>query len=755
MNYVLASYGDGTTYWAQPSTLGALPTWNEFLFDSNRYRGSVSSASLQISGTNGIFLSTLTSSIQSSLQVFNTDFLFVDISGAESLFAYSNFLLDNTLRIGTTGFLSSSTIPSQTKIIVGSLREAPALSTNGISFQAIKVISSLESNINTDTILGTTFSKVDPSTFVTLAGIQDFQFQTNFTPAVIALGLSSYSANDFLGLSSLMATSYDSTISSISSLYTQKDIFSTAMISISTTESLLLSTNVSTVVELSNYTQLRYDQKFGDTMARATIIQLNDQFGVLNTGMSTISSVKTPVYIMESTTKGFIDQYSSAVTLSTSTFADFGAGSIFEFQVDALYVISTQLSTFSTTVGTSITEYVNSINQSLQNYTVSTNSTFVNLGTIGFISSLSLSSTIKELGTLGYVSTSGVTSTVSNLQKTYYTESSFLSTIQSTTRGLFDHSPIISSLTLTSTLVSTTKGIQNQAALTYISSAGLKDSIVSTTSGSIAYAGENGYISTPTLISTFISSFGFGISSFYTLKDTLLSTITSTTNSVISTNSLIFVSVPSLIGYASTLSNEQYIVREQLQSTVSGLLDKQDRLFTSSLVIPQEFSGVEVPMTLAFIGFNGYTYFEANQYFSSVQYEKLEGFSKRFDTAQFVTIEYTPSIFFSEFSISYSNFASNYVSTLIQIGDTYYADTLFKERTYLTVYGSNGSAPSNVYSRKIIMQMRKEDFLEAETKGFAISHVFQNMYVGGQPTVSDQCSLFTPRSNSLFISIYN
>jgi hypothetical protein len=53
------------------------------------------------------------------------------------------------------------------------------------------------------------------------------------------------------------------------------------------------------------------------------------------------------------------------------------------------------------------------------------------------------------------------------------------------------------------------------------------------------------------------------------------------------------------------------------------------------------------------------------------------------------------------------------------------------------------------------MQMKKEDFLEAETKGFAISHVFQNMYVGGQPTVSDQCSLFTPRSNSLFISIYN
>jgi hypothetical protein len=203
------------------------------------------------------------------------------------------------------------------------------------------------------------------------------------------------------------------------------------------------------------------------------------------------------------------------------------------------------------------------------------------------------------------------------------------------------------------------------------------------------------------------------------------------------------------------LSNQGYIVREQLQSTVSGLLEKQDRIFTSSLVIPQEFSGVDIPMPIAFIGANNYTSFEANLYFSSVQYERLNGFAQKFDSAKFVTIDYTPSIFFREFNAFYSNFASNYVSTIIQIGETYYADTLFQERVYLTSYGSNGDAPFNVYSRKISMQIKKEDFLEAETKGFAISHVFQDIVVGGLFTVSTQCSLYTPRQNSLFISIYN
>ena len=216
-NYVLASYGDGRTYWAQPSTLGLLPTFNEVYVDSNQYLGSLSSGILRFSGSNGLVLSTLTSAT-SSLQVYTTDYVYIDVSGATSLYGYSNFEVNNTLRIETTGFLSSGTAASQNLVTIGSLREAPALSTNIVSYQTIKVISSLQSNVDTTAARGILLSKNDPSTFFTWAGFQDFQFQTNFTPTVVTLSLSSYTARDFLGLSSLLGTSYLSTISSISSL---------------------------------------------------------------------------------------------------------------------------------------------------------------------------------------------------------------------------------------------------------------------------------------------------------------------------------------------------------------------------------------------------------------------------------------------------------------------------------------------------------------------------------------------------------
>ncbi len=752
-NYVLASYGDGRTYWAQPSTLGALPTFNEVFIDSNQYRGSTPSGTLRFSGQNGILLSTLLSSTTSSLQLIDSGFLYIDISGANSLYAYSNFTVNNTIDVATTGFLSSTTTPSQNLLTIRSFYEAPALSTNIISFQNLKVVSSLTSNINTSSASGIVFTKQNSSSFITLAGIQDFQFQTNFNPAVIALNLSSYSANGFLGISSVAGNSYISTMSTISSIYTQKDIYSTALTSLSTVEYTLYSTNRSTIYELSNYTQLRYDQKFGDTMARATIIQLVDQFGILNVGMSTISSVKTPVYIMTSTNKGFIDQYSSAVTLSTSTFADFGAGSIFNFTVNGMYVVSTQLSTFSTAIGTSIFNTSNAIQTALSNYTVSTTSTFANLATIGYISSLSLQSTLKELGTTGYVSTASLISTVSGLQNLYPLQNQFLSSLQSTTAGLFARQNIISTLTLTSSLQSTTRGIETETANTYVSSAALNLFIPSTQSGYVAYAGSRGFISTASLTSTLISSFAFGISSLYTLRETLLSTLTSTTNSVMSINSLTFVSVPSMIGYASTLSNQGYIYRNQLQSTVDYFYNIE-KYFTSSLAIPETFSKKQVPMINAYMGSNAYIYTEMNQYFSSVQYQSLGGYSKKFDTGSFVTIEYTPNIFFSAL-INASNYNSNHVSTFIQIGDTYYLDTMFRERKYMTSLGSNAGNPSNVYSRKIIMQMNKDDFLQAETKGFAISHIFTNIVLGGGYTISTQCALYTPRSNALFISIYN
>jgi hypothetical protein len=743
-NYVLASVGDGRTYWAQPSTLGALPTFSEFQFDSNTYSGTNENQTLRLSASNGIGLSTVQTS---SLQVFAKSFQSIDISGASSLIAYSNFRLKNSFLVATEGFLSSSTLPAENTLTIQSLRQAPALSTNIISYQSLKVISSMASPADPSQFAGNMiWSKTEPSTFPVFSGVQDFVLRTIFTPPTIGVELSSYSAREFLQISSLVGTSYLSTLSSISSLYTQKDIFSTALISLSTTEYNYYSTNVSTAFGVSNYTQVTYNQKFGDTLARATIIQLNDQFGILNAGLSTVSSYKTPVYVMTSTNKAFIDSYSTPTALSTSTFSDFTAGSIFNFTVDGIFTVSTQLSTLSTSIGSNILLFVNGLTNKSQNFIVSTTSTFQNLDTLGYVSSPFLQSSLRGLGSLSYISTQALVSSFSNLTVTLNLPSSLTTPFTSTTKGLVDTFPILSTQTLRTSILSTTSGLILQAGYTYVSSL---TSMPSTTKGIIDSAGSLNYISTQSLASTLQSTVR-GLSSFlYVTSSQVISSLVSTTNGIP------FVSTLSLQSTVNGLANLNFITTENLQSTTSFFAN-YTRQFVSTIVLPTTLFQQQVNMIPLFSGGMDYS----NYYFSSVQFESLGGFEQVMQNAQYVTLEYTPVLLFP----SKATFSSNYnptLSTGVQIGETFLENTLYRTQfrtpSLLTEFYFTGA--SNPFSEKIQLQMDRQTFLTASSNGLSIVHAFENLYsntfFGPAFAFESNVSLFTPRSNAFFISIYN
>lgn len=748
-NYVLASVGDGRTYWAAPSTLGLQPTFSEFQFDSNAYSGTNENRILQLTGSNGIGLSTVQTS---SLQLFAKSFQFIDISGVSSLYAYSNFRLKNSFLVATEGFLSSSTLPAENTLTIQSLVQAPALSTNIISYQSLKVISSMISPADPSEFAGNMiWSKTDPSTFPVFSGVQDFVFRTVFTPPTIGVELSSYSAKEFLQISSLVATSYLSTLSSISSLYTQKDIFSTALISLSTTEYRYYSTNVSTAFGVSNYTQITYNQKFGDTLARATIIQLNDQFGILNVGLSTVSSFKTPVYVMTSTNKGFIDSYSTAQTLSTSTFSNFTEGSIFNFTVNGLFAVSTQLSTLSTSIGLNIQLLANGITNQSQNFIISTTSTFQNLDTIGYISSASLQSTLRGLGSLSYISSPTFLNSFANLTITANLPSSLTTAFTSTSQGVQERYPIISTQTLHSSILSTTSGLILQPAYTYISSL---TSIPSTTKGIIDSAGSLNYISTQSLGSTLQSTVR-GLSSFlYVTSSQVFSSLLSTTNGIP------FVSTLSLQSTIDGLAVLNFITSENLQST-SLFFENYTRHFVSTIILPPTLFQQQVNMTALFSGADlGGGIGFSNFYFSSLRFESLGGFDSVIQNAQFVTLEYTPVLFFPPKAGGSSNYNPT-LSTGVQIGTTFLADTLHRTKIICPsesdIYTAVGA--SNLFSEKIQLQMDRQTFLTASANGLSIVHLFENLYSnaysGGSYVYNSNVSLFTPRSNAFFISIYN
>lgn len=743
-NYVIASVGDGRTYWAAPSTLGGLPTFSEFQFDSNTYSGTNQNRTLLLTASNGIGLSTVQTS---SLQVFAKSFQFIDISGVSSLYAYSNFRLKNSFLVAPEGFLSSSSLPAENTLTIQSLRQAPALSTNIISYQSIKVISSMVSPADPSEFAGNMiWSKTDASTFPVFSGVQDFVFHTVFTPPTIRLELSSYSARGFLGISSLVASSYLSTLSSISSIYTQKDIFSTALISLSTTEYNYYSTNVSTAFGVSNYTQITYNQKFGDTMARATILQLNDQFGILNVGLSTVSSYKTPVYVMTSTNKGFIDSYSTAQSLSTSTFLNFTEGSLFNFTVNGLFAVSTQLSTLSTSIGANIQLLANGLTNKSQNFILSTTSTFQNLGTLGYVSSPSFQSTLRGLGSLSYISTPALVSSFSNLTVSMNLPSSLTTAFTSTTKGIQDTFPILSTQTLQSSILSTTSGLILEAAYTYVSSL---ISIPSTTKGIIDSAGSLNYISTQSLASTLQSTVR-GLSSFlYLTSSQVFSSLVSTTNG------MPFVSTLSLQSTVNGLGVLNFLTSENLQSTTS-FFENYTLQFMSTIVLPTTLFEVSTTMIPLFSGGMQLS----NFYFSSLQFERLGGFEQVIQNAQYVTLEYTPVLLFSPAALNSSNYNPT-LSTGVQIGNTFLENTLYRTNIVASsridpIFLPGSINSRNPFSQKIQLQMDRQTFLTASSNGLSIAHTFENSFDGFNIfAFHSNVSLFTPRSNAFFISIYN
>lgn len=140
---------------------------------------------------------------------------------------------------------------------------------------------------------------------------------------------------------------------------------------------------------------------------------------------------------------------------------------------------------------------------------VSSMSTIDNLGTLGYVSTLSLRSTVQGLASIGYISTSQLVSTVEGL----ITFGPYLTTpaMTSTVAGL-GSSDYISSPQLRSTvaglgslryisssgLQSTVEGLGSRG---YISSTGLQSTVAGLGSAGQANLGQ-GYISTASLIST-------------------------------------------------------------------------------------------------------------------------------------------------------------------------------------------------------------------------------------------------------------
>lgn len=540
---VLVADGNGGTFWAAPQLLGSLPVFNVIETSAAKYTATETNRTLRLTAGEGISMNSST--------LLGTTFLNIDVSGAANISS-------SKIKIATTGFISAHTDSNTNTIFLSSSKTAPALSTGDLYFQQLKVISSVQDPIDTTPFRGNSlFESNKHSFYTTFAAVSPLALSSFTTTKQVFLSMYPYTASGFLTMSTTIGSIFITSLSTISSVYITKSDFSTGMLSLSTIEYLNHSTSVSTLVKLSNDSQVEYSNSVGNTLARAFYVQMTTYFDTLNKGLSTVTAVKTTKDTMLSTNTSIFINTQSRTTSSLSTFAGVGLGSLSNFTAYNMFFFSSQLSTLSTSLGLNILTMSNSVTTSINNFNRSTVSTFNQLGSLGYISSLSLRSTIVSLP---YISTKQLLSTVISLNNVssqslistfslenqigFYTDrSTFIQNVQSTVKGINENAPYISTLTLQSTLQSTF--IFNN----YVNSIALP----STTKSIIDYGSFNGYVSS-------ISSF---TPQGYIYTSNMNPAIYSTTNAVFSRTSTI-----STLTYISTFDTLGEIYISTANSTI-------------------------------------------------------------------------------------------------------------------------------------------------------------------------------------------
>lgn len=747
---LLVSDGQGGTFWAAPQTLGALPTFNTFETSAGSYIATESNRTVRLSVSDGFTMRAST--------IYATTLNYIDVSG-------SIILSTSKLNINTTGFVSVHTDINTNTLTLSTSKIAPALSTGNLYFQQLKIISSVKEPINTRPFGGNSlFLGNSYDFYTTFAAVSPLALSSFTTTKQIFLSMYPYTSYGFLKMSTTMGSMYISSLSTISTLYITKPNFSTGMASISTTTFLSYSTNVSTLIELSNYSQTQYTNSIGETIACALIVQLTDRFNILNAGLSSLSTLDTTKTFMYATNASLYQNLGSKITSTLSSFTDFASGNSYDARIHSLYMFSTQLSTLSTSIIFNMLEMSNFFRRSIytdtSSYIVSTVSSFSQIDE--YLSTISLRSTIDSLP---YISSKTFLSTFFLISGEYGLKSTFISSLQSTVRGINENAPYLSSLSLQSSLISTVSGIKFVIE-NYIESS----SINSTTQGIIDYGLFNGYISS-------YSSFQQNV---IISRSTLDMALYSTTNAVFSQTSTI-----STASFISTFNNLGTIYSSTFKQNFIGC-------FNSSITNANDY----------YNSFNSLVY-DSNSTFYNNGY-----LITNVDNNPYLTYGYAYDLYFTTARLDMQSMSNYIVSTSkVQIDfnvnwrfrtmDSSYlqiypaSDRLVPVSSFLVYNQCNGQLPLNInyvshkngnfseylnavfdkditdplcnlsnyatYTKRISFLLSGDEIMKTYSYPIQLNHrvLFATKVFGPGQFPFVNAYLYTSPQNNIFVSIYN
>ena len=751
--YALVADGSGGTRWSIPSTLSTNPSFNQIITTGGTYTADLSFNTFRLFAGQGIGMVNGTPGSNETF-IYAKAFNQIDISGADSLKSFSNGILTQSVKFATAenAYIQLRTdSDTNTLFIDGPMTQTISTGYYGFNkFVIIPSVSTIQTNL-TAYPKNTLFAD-SQSTQITFAGVNDLILSTNYSTNQVFFTVSSFTAAGYLALSGETFSVYNRLISTISSGFVTVPNFSTGAINLSTLSFSNASSVNSSIFGVSTYFGGRFDFLNSLISTRATIEQLNTVTGNFQISISSFSTNYMSYTDYISSAAGILNQISTTLFLSGISTIYVYDGNLINFSVGSITYDQSDISTLSTATNSRIISTNTALSAQNEGNLLSTFSTVLGLGTLGYVSSTQLTSTTQGLGTIGYISTTQLTSTIAGLGTFGY-----ISTAQliSTVAGLGTLGYISTSFT-NNILQSTVTGINNNlGSLGYVSSSTLEASIQSTTQGLTDSLGTLGYVSTLSLQSTtqglydefgnyYISTAGLntiiqssieGLGTVgYLSTSQLNDALTSSFNALFTYN---LISSPNLKSTIDNLGSMGYISTATLVSSFNAL----------------EKSLINIRSSIAYTGNTGEVIMQnygddSNLYFSTATVN-FDRFSSFINSTSMLSFDANINVFFTGPFASTNTGIYQITSYLLCKTDPVnimtsatYSDSLY------AIYGV-----SNSYSRMITFDINRSFIQSNYTFNYNLVHYLSNIDANTNTTFSTSASIYMSPINSLFFTV--
>ena len=751
--YALVADGSGGTRWSIPSTLSTNPSFNQIITTGGTYTADLSFNTFRLFAGQGIGMVNGTPGSNETF-IYAKAFNQIDISGADSLKSFSNGILTQSVKFATAenAYIQLRTdSDTNTLFIDGPMTQTISTGYYGFNkFVIIPSVSTIQTNL-TAYPKNTLFAD-SQSTQITFAGVNDLILSTNYSTNQVFFTVSSFTAAGYLALSGETFSVYNRLISTISSGFVTVPNFSTGAINLSTLSFSNASSVNSSIFGVSTYFGGRFDFLNSLISTRATIEQLNTVTGNFQISISSFSTNYMSYTDYISSAAGILNQISTTLFLSGISTIYVYDGNLINFSVGSITYDQSDISTLSTATNSRIISTNTALSAQNEGNLLSTFSTVLGLGTLGYVSSTQLTSTTQGLGTIGYISTTQLTSTIQGLGTIGY-----ISTAQliSTVAGLGTLGYISTSFT-NNILQSTVTGINNNlGSLGYVSSSTLEASIQSTTQGLTNSLGTLGYVSTLSLQSTTQGLYdGFGN---YYISTAGLNTIIQSSIEGLGTVGYLSTSQlnDALTSSFNALFTYNLISSPNLKSTIDNL-GSMGYISTATLVSSfnaLKKSLINIRSSIAYTGNTGEVIMQnygddSNLYFSTATVN-FDRFSSFINSTSMLSFDANINVFFS--GPLDSNYTGIYQITSYLLCKTdpvnimtsaTYSDSLY------AIYGV-----SNSYSRMITFDINRSFIQSNYRYNYDLVHYLSNSGVNTNTTFSTSASIYMSPINSLFFTL--